>query len=256
MDNLPLSAAVLEAYKKAPPAVQELLRSEKLPVLIAQFKIEFKLADIVATQLENEVLLLILGINSPDDLMDNLLEIEDFPDEYTVPIIEALTKRLFAPLRPAQAVVATDIHPKIAPIPASLSKMVAPVPQPAVPPKVSVAQTKPAVPVTVRPTPPGIPPKQIVPAVTTVPAIRTMKSDVVLAKMPPTTPPVRPVAPAPFVRPVPPPVVVKPVVPVTTPTPLAVPPTAPKPAVPKSATDELKDTLKQYGVDPYRELPQ
>ncbi len=248
LDNLPAPVRDYVTGKKADAAVLELTR-------------KYQLRTDQAGELHKGLLMMLLGVYAPGRFV-NILEDAGFSEETTEGIVADLNERVFAPLRKmereaTQRTPAPAAAPERAPL-ASVPAPLAPVMRPAevVPPKpTAIATPRTNAPESVPPPPErapvaAVPPPPVTPAE---PVMRTMAHDVETFGEVPVPAPV-----APSRAPVPPPM---PQTPTAWSTPVPAPRTETPPPHPARAfgspdPQEVTDTLKKYGIDPYREPPE
>ena len=226
------SELLLEAYKLAPVSVREFIDAggtERLSeALVAQGGFD----ETTIAKIENEVVLAILGITNPSDFEANLEKEAGVRTDLAQTALRIATEEIFGPLALMETEEANATGERL--LPAHEVEKVA-----------STAPIPPSRPVT----PPQAPQRPIPPPQPTTPILRpqarTMASDVEAAQAPhqetPRTAPVRPVAVP--VTPVAPP---RPVVPAIAPIRPSTPPPAPEAAA-------IREDMKKYGIDPYRE---
>ena len=91
-----------KAFLAAPPQVQSLIESDKITPFLSSAQQEFQFGQEAYAQLSNELLLLVLGLSDPEELLETILDIEDFPPESALPFIERLQHDLLSKLKTSQ----------------------------------------------------------------------------------------------------------------------------------------------------------
>lgn len=218
---------VLDAYAKAPEAIQEAFSSELTADVVSDIKAKFRLHVDVAGNLGKEVGYLMLGLINPAEFFGGLMLAGT--DEATAKgIMEEINSRIFIPLK--QQVSGAGKAPAPAPVtyaetPVAEEKTTPMVPPPALDYEPARAAILPGSSESVPVIAPSNPTPAQQPVMPAPQEVHTMMNDMLAAKQAP--------APAPVVSAQP-----------TTP---SVPPTpAPAPLRPSPIA-------KDYGVDPYRE---
>lgn len=279
MDDLKLTELLVKAYSAAPPHIQEFIDDERLDDFMVDLQTEKKLRADDAGVIADQLLLTLLGVIDPSELATTLKSDTNLTESQVRQVLEEVNRSIFVPLRektltrksestqnetsistrPAARLVAQS--PRPASWPVSVSR---PAPMPVTPQSQRLQasqqqtplQARPviSVPPQQKPTPPAPAQKPVSPvpttsvpqaeeAVPTHPAIRTMMRDADEAQHP--APPVQKPTPSPSVPAVTPPRIATP--PVTTPS------FNKKSTTPTPNASDLADTLKKYGIDPYRE---
>ena len=269
------TAVIEQALETAPPYIREYLRSGKYAAFIEDVRLIGNYHVDTLGIISDEVLMMLLGMSDPRELAESLKREAKLTDEQIGLIISLANDHIFTPLRsearkeevPNETVGKVSAAPLVGPpslsgvSPAALSTPASipgypPDPtRPAqgapvaaaplsVPPPVPLMATPEPMPLPVRPAPPTM----AEPIAT--PTMRTMAHDVEAMKdgQPPAPLPYTGGAPA-VAAPRPEPVAAPPVV--SSLPPPSAPPSLPMPAAPSE--DEVHATLKQYGIDPYRE---
>jgi hypothetical protein len=245
MDELtPREALLKEAYDAAPPYIQDFIVSGKFDAFMAELQGKLTIHADIANGVSNEILMMILGLTEPKEFVESLVKHAGVDPKLVGPIVEETNKAVFIPLQEqTRAQRVTDTPPAT--------------PRPTPPPSAYVPPAPPAP----EPIPVPTPPIQEIPIV---PSMRTMASDVeqingggVPAARPYTIPGSAPTPPpAPVSAPVPPPAPITASIPApSAPVPAPVAPIVPhrERSVPAPSREEVTDTLKKYGIDPYRE---
>lgn len=248
-----------------PKTVRDFMTGKEFGAVVSLLSKKYQLHADQAGQFHQALIFLMLGVYSPDRFV-NKLEDEKFPEETVEGILADLNERVFAPLRKAQrtaeqkaSAAAPAARKPLANVPAPLGAPgAAPVP-PAAPrpaPPAPAPVVVPAAPaVSVAPAAPMPSPAPVMPAE---PLMRTMAHDVEAMNGPRPAPqtPAAPSAPAVSVAPAAPaPVSETPsawAAPVAAPR-SETPPPHPTRAIGAPDPQEVTDTLKKYGIDPYRE---
>ncbi|GEM_PF-1133223 len=252
MNDTEIQKALSDAYDVATPQVQEYVRSKKLQGVVGKLQLKLKLDDSVTDQVGYELLMMLLGMSEPEELITNLGAIDGLNEPAITEIASAVTTEIFPQF------------PSPAPEPEE-AKAVVPIKK--VTPPAGAVVKKPTLRPSMLPSVKEGALTRILPALPPTPTVRTMRSDVESAKITKPVPPpqAKPVLPTITKPPVPavltftPAKPAAPVVPSITTAPkptVPVQPTTPKPAASASESQKLDDSLKQYGVDPYREVPE
>jgi hypothetical protein len=217
-----------QAYRAAPTHIRKFIDSGKLEAFVRELQVSAGLhvdqADVVA----RELLMMILGIEDPNTFISTLQNELGLEPSKLDRIVADINNKIFIPLR-------RETEAALASVPPEKKKPVIPSPSSAVVQKeiskpTSLKPIIPTLPTHLKPVLPPTPPAA--------PPMRTMEHDVEEMK--------EGKAPLPFIAP-----------PVA-PTPTAAPAPRPQPVTPPTPSStpteqEVHDTLKQYGIDPYRE---
>lgn len=264
MDDTKLNELLLRAYGAAPEHIQEFIADEGLDEFMLDLQVDKKLRADVAASVSDHILLTLLGVMQPAELATALKTDTGLTETQAVEVLQEVNKSIFIPLKektlkkeapqaaPAQVQQPKPVPPPPAYVPPTPKPAAqkAPVFRPFVPPPATQpvsAPTPPVQPQAPKPVAPTTPAPKPQPVHTTSelpqrPPMRTMMQDAQQAQHP--TPP-----PTPTPRPAP----------VQTPPAIAQAPVTPpsftktpgQPSTPNK--EDLANTLKQYGVDPYRE---
>lgn len=235
MDDVTDPKSVLaDAFAQAPEPVQAFISSGKYEAFLEELRTAQNLHVDVVNLVSDELLMMLVGMSEPLELAENLKSEAGLTDEQTAAVIDAANREIFVPLR--NSVVQPEAS---SPAREPLVPMPAPIASPPTPP-VPVTTVKEA------PPPPPvatIAPEPVQPSIS---SVRTMAHDVEAIKEGSAPEPVPYRAPEPLV---PAPVAPTPII-----TPAAPAMSSPRPVV-TAAPDpgEVASTLKQYGIDPYRE---
>lgn len=246
-EELPFEESVRVLIENLPGPVRAYVTGKEPDALVLELTRKYRLHVDQATELHQALLMMLLGVQSPDQFATHL-ESKAFTEETIKNILTDLNDRVFAPLRKAER------EPAI--VPAPVRTPLANVPAPLQPAPVAPVFVPPAIPM---PAPPAA--ERIVSAAPE-PAMRTMAHDVESMKDGHGAPSFAysaPAAAAPVSPPAPPQPVsrVEAVLAAPAPAPSGeVPP--PHPARTFGAPDprEMRATLQKYGIDPYREVPE
>ena len=103
MDNLttsvPQSDPSLEAFKAAPKAVQDLILSGKFEGFSQSLRTKFNFGPALGTEVSNELMFVLLGMVPPEELFENLIDLEGIDEGDVIPVIEEFTNVILTPLR-------------------------------------------------------------------------------------------------------------------------------------------------------------
>lgn len=88
-----------KAFDAAPAQVKHLIETDRIQAFLKETQSEFEFGQEASVQLSNEILLLVLGLADPDELIENILDIEDFPPENAIPFIQKLQTNVIAKLK-------------------------------------------------------------------------------------------------------------------------------------------------------------
>jgi hypothetical protein len=280
-----------QALAQAPAYIQSFIQSGKYETFLEKVKAISTFNTDVQVKISNEILIMLLGMSEPKELIDNLKREAGITDIQAEAVVVLANDEIFTPLQ--QEIQASTTATKIittsaaqaSPLPSPplvpILSLTTPASEPLLTaPKVSASI---ATPLPQQPLPTGNvssnePSWTPTPEIQSVPTMRTMAHDVESMKegiRPAPTPysmpnmPERSVPPQQTQTPVP-------VVPISLPStqtpvpepvpvriwaPVSVPPsqipTAPETSrIPSPDPTELTNTLKKYGIDPYREPPE
>lgn len=92
------STALSQIYKATSPRVREMIEAGEFARFSQSLALHAELAPIVATQVENEVLLMLLGATEPEELLDYLHDIEGLTEEQIDIVMERLSEEILAPM--------------------------------------------------------------------------------------------------------------------------------------------------------------
>lgn len=261
-------ADIAQVFAQAPTYVQDFIRSGKYEEFLTELRTQENMHIDVLDIVSDEILMMLLGMSEPLMLADNLKEEAVLTDEQTAAVIALANQRIFMPLQesmrnPVQKPQVSIVREQAPSTPSAplvrTPEVLAPASSVMIPEPV-VAAPVPA-PVFVPPPAPIIPPEPTVPVAPVEHTMRTMAHDIEAMQGGTLPAPVHYTAPTPRSQPVyqaP----VAPSAPAPLPTPLpSAPEIAPVPevVVPRTNTPshkEVVNTLKQYGIDPYREAPE
>lgn len=244
-----------DIFSKASVEIQEALESQELLDMLHTFETKYLLHTTTVDKTAELIRNLMLGITSPKELNEELILIGVSP-ETAEKVLGDINTVMFMPLRDkVKPPVIPSQNPAPAPIP--------PQPIPAVPKPLMPAPSLVPPPPSISSMPPIAPPAAVLPTEIPVseataeawkPEVRTMAHDVEAIKTgnaPVSQPPAQPVPPPPAPAPV-----KEAPLPDPWSAPVTPPPVNSIPAVTRTPVpnpEELKQGLKQYGIDPYRE---
>lgn len=241
MEDNETKSAILSAFNASPAVVREFITSGKLEQFLSGLQTEAAIPATAMESVSNEVLFALLQIQEPEELEEGLKEEGDVPEEIVGTIVAKVTELVMRllPEEPSEEAASAAAKPST-PSPAVRAPHT-PLPGPkpilGVPGTKSVSLTSPLP--SVRQATPMPPSQPAMPAAR--PQARTMASDVEAVQAP-MQPAPKPAAPRPVHAPSAPATPARPVVPSVS---------SARPAAPEAAI--VRDDMKKYGVDPYRE---
>jgi hypothetical protein len=242
---------VEKALNAAPKAVREVLDDGILDLQVAKLSQEHRLhvdqIGLVASCAQN----ILIGLLSPTQFVTELKAV-GIQEQTAATILQSLNQEMFKPIheklraekeeKPVSMPEFSVPAPSQKPTPAPTPRYEAPKPSMPVAPPEAMRPLPPEPPISALPSAPPQPPPPVFepppPQAPSMPLMRTMEHDVEEMK--------EGKAPLPFMAP--------PAAPTPSPVPAPRPQSAPSPAPSSTPTEqEVHDTLKQYGIDPYRE---
>lgn len=266
MDGQFTGDMVRAAYAKAPAPMQDAFSSDATGAVLAELRAQYGLEGESAATLGREVAYMLVGLTNPSQFVPRLIQ-GGIPSTTAESIATAINEKIFASLKDSMRELAATVQtePSVVPPPTPAKPLV---PPPSLVPPQAPAPSYVPPPVPPAPPTPPPPPAPVAPSPASPteeasepwkPEVRTMAHDVEAIKtgtMPTPQQPAPVVQPPAPPQPVPTPTQQVPRVPDPWSAPVTPPPINSIPAVthtPVPNPEELKQGLKKYGIDPYRE---